>query len=159
MRRLVGTALAGRACAIALALAGCFAAPAFAEDFLAPTPKIVIYPGDLIVEEALTDAPLSGTLQNGPIALSHDQLIGKMSRRTLLPGRPIPLAAIDNPRVVRNGGAVTLIYVDGALTITTIGAAMQDGGAGELIKVRNADSGVTVMGRLRPDGSVLVSGG
>ena len=159
MRRLVGATSAGRARGTALAIAACVASSAFAQDFLAPTPKIVIYPGELIVEEALTDAPLSGTLQNGPIALSHDQLIGKMSRRTLLPGRPIPLAAIDNPRVVRNGGEVTLIYIDGALTITTSGAAMQDGGAGDLIRVRNADTGVTVTGRLRPDGSVLVSGG
>jgi len=159
MRRLVGATPAGRARGLALALAAGLASPAFAEDFLAPTPKLVIYPGDVIVEEALTDAPLSGTLQNGPIALSHDQLVGKMSRRTLLPGRPIPLAAIDNPRVVRSGGEVTLVYLDGPLTITTVGAALQDGGAGDLIKVRNADSGVTVVGRLRPDGSVLVSGG
>lgn len=144
---------------LVLALFACSATIARADEFLAPTVKIVVYPGDVIVEDLLVDAPLSGMPPNGAIALSHDQLVGKMARRTLLPGRPILLAAVDNPRVVRNGGEVRLIYVDGSLTITTAGSAMQDGAAGELIKVRNADSGVTVMGRVRADGSVLVSGG
>ncbi len=148
-----------RACLIAPMLAASLSAPAGADEFLAPSVKVVVYPGDVIAEDVLVDAPLSGLLLNGAIALSHDQLVGKMARRTLLPGKPIPLAAVDNPRVVRNGGEVRLVYVDGALTITTVGAAMQDGAAGDVIKVRNADSGVTVMGRLRADGSVLVSGG
>jgi flagella basal body P-ring formation protein FlgA len=36
---------------------------------------------------------------------------------------------------------------------------LQDGFVGQTIKVRNADSGVTLTGRVRSDGSVLVSGG
>jgi flagellar basal body P-ring formation protein FlgA len=135
------------------------AAPARAADLLVPSAKAVIYPGDLITDEALADMPFAGPMVGGPIALTHEEIVGKMARRTLLPGRAIPLAAVDNPRVVRNGAEVTMFYVDGALTITTTGAAMQDGGIGDLIKVRNVDSGVTVQGRVRADGSVLVSGG
>ncbi len=135
------------------------AAPSRAADILVPSAKAVIYPGDIISQDAIADTPFAGAVVGGPIALTPDEIVGKMARRTLLPGKPIPLAAIDNPRVVRNGAEVTMIYVDGALTITTVGAAMQDGATGDLIKVRNADSGVTVQGRVRADGSVLVSGG
>ncbi len=52
-----------------------------------------------------------------------------------------------------------LLYIDGALAITTAGDALQDGYVGQTVKVRNADSGVTLTGRVRSDGSVLVSGG
>ena len=45
------------------------------------------------------------------------------------------------------------------LTIVTTGAALQDGEAGEVISVRNSDSGVTVSGAVQPDGTVRVSGG
>ena len=103
-----------------------------------------------------TSAQLDGA--GGPFARSRSELIGKMARRTLLPGRAIPLRAIDNPRVVRNGAEVQIVYVEGDLTIVTAGAALQDGAVGDVIKIRNSDSGVTVVGTVRADGTVRVSG-
>ena len=70
-----------------------------------------------------------------------------------------PPAAVDNPRLVVNGAEVKLIYIDGGLTIVTVGSALQDGAAGDIVKVRNDDSGVTVSGVVQPDGTVRVSGG
>ena len=61
--------------------------------------------------------------------------------------------------VVANGAEVRLVYVDGGLVIVTTGAALQDGGVGEVIKIRNSDSGVTVSGQVQADGTVQVSGG
>lgn len=52
-----------------------------------------------------------------------------------------------------------LIYADGGLLIMTTGAALQDGSIGEVVRVRNTDSGVTVSGAVQPDGSVKVGGG
>jgi flagella basal body P-ring formation protein FlgA len=86
-------------------------------------------------------------------------VIGKMARRTLLPGTAIPLAGIDVPRLVVNGAQVTLVYIDGGLSISAVGMALQDGAAGDAVKVRNDDSGVTITGVVQPDGAVRVSGG
>jgi len=36
---------------------------------------------------------------------------------------------------------------------------LQDGSIGDIVKVRNSDSGVTVSGAVQPDGTVSVSGG
>ena len=36
---------------------------------------------------------------------------------------------------------------------------MQDGSIGDVVRVRNSDSGVTVSGAVQPDGSVKVGGG
>ena len=52
-----------------------------------------------------------------------------------------------------------LVYSEGGLLIMTEGAALQDGGVGDIVRVRNSDSGVTVTGAVQPDGSVKVGGG
>jgi len=135
------------------------AAPAKADDILVPAAKVVIYPGDIVGDDALEDVPLSRAGMGGPFALSRIDVVGKTARRTLLPGRAIPLAAVDNPRLIRNGAEVTMVYIEGALTITTTGAALQDGALGETVKVRNTDSGVTIHGQVRADGSILVGEG
>ena len=131
---------------------------AFAQDGARPTPRVVIYPGDVIYDEMLADLPAGAATGPGPFAETRSKAVGKMSRRTLLPGAPIPLAALDNPRLVRNGGEVQIIYIEGGLTIATSGAALQDGAVGDVIRVRNSDSGVTVTGAVQADGSVRVSG-
>ena len=95
----------------------------------------------------------------GPYAQDRSEVVGKAARLTLLPGRPIPLRGIVNPRVVVNGAEVKLVYIDGGLSIMTTGAALQDGTIGEMVKVRNTDSGVTILGRVMPDGTVRVGGG
>jgi flagella basal body P-ring formation protein FlgA len=132
---------------------------ALAQDLTPPTPRVVIYPGDIIAEDMLSDLPSNTARGVGAYAQTYSAVIGKMARRTLLPGQAIPIAAVDNPRLVSNGGEVKLVFVDGGLSIVTTGSALQDGSVGELVKVRNDDSGVTVSGVVQPDGAVLVSGG
>jgi flagellar basal body P-ring formation protein FlgA len=147
------------ACGAILALGLAAETPAVAQTSVMPSAKAVIYPGDVIDDEMLADISAQADGADGPFAQSRSELIGKMARRTLLPGRAIPLRAIDNPRVVRSGAEVQIIYVEGGLTIVTAGAALQDGGVGDVVKIRNSDSGVTVIGTVRPDGAVQVNGG
>jgi flagella basal body P-ring formation protein FlgA len=143
------------ACGLVFALG----APAAADDMLAPAPKAIIYPGDPISEDMLVEAPLAPPSYGGPVAMAVEDVIGMVATRTLLPGHSIPMSALSPPRLVRTGAKVKLIYIDGALVITTEGDALQDGFVGQNVKVRNEDSGVTLSGRVRSDGSVLVSGG
>ncbi len=90
---------------------------------------------------------------------SRGVIVGKVARLTLLPGHAIPFAGLSNRKVVANGSEVKLIYSDNGLLIMTTGAALQDGSIGDIVRVRNTDSGVTVSGSVQPDGSVKVSGG
>jgi len=133
-------------------------APAGATEMRAPSPRAIIYPGDLIRDDMLVDAPLTAPASSGPVALGAEDIVGMVARRTLLPGQSIPINALAAPRVVRAGSAVKLVYIDGGLEITTVGSALQDGAVGQRVQVRNDDSGVTVSGRVRPDGAVQVSG-
>lgn len=133
------------------------AVPAFAEDRTVPVPNQVIYPGDVIRDSMLNDASIDdSSASNGSFIDTRAALIGKMAKRTLLPGRLVAPTAVENPRAVSNGAQVKLVYSDGALTIVTFAMALENGGVGDRIKVRNADTGTILSGVILPDGSVSV---
>jgi flagella basal body P-ring formation protein FlgA len=142
-----------------LALIGALVGPSFAQELRAPSPRHVIYPGDVISEDMLADAPLAAPSHAGSVALAPEDVVGMMATRTLLPGAAIPISALSPPRLVRAGAAVKMFYIDGGLTITATGDALQDGVVGQTVRLRNEDSGVTVTGRVRADGAVQVGGG
>jgi flagella basal body P-ring formation protein FlgA len=133
---------------------------ASAQEALAPSPKTVIYPGDVIRDDMLADLPQGGARDGGgPYVDDRSFVIGKMARLTLLPGHAIPYAGISNRKLVANGAEVKLVFAEGGLLIVTSGAALQDGSIGDVVRVRNSDSGVTVSGAVQSDGSVKVGGG
>jgi flagellar basal body P-ring formation protein FlgA len=144
--------------AIAAFAAAC-AIPAAAQEALVPTPKAVIYPGDLILDEMLVDVPNAVRDGSGPFIDSRAPIIGRVARLTLLPGHAIPFTGVANRKVVSNGQEVKLVFSEDGLLIMTTGSALQDGSIGDVVRVRNIDSGVTVSGAVQPDGSVRVSGG
>ncbi len=150
-----GKVVAGAAVALVLLLLS-----ARAEEPGAPTPKAVIYPGDVIRDEMLSDSPEGGVRDSdGPFVEDRALIVGKVARLTLLPGHAIPYAGVSNRKLVANGAEVKLVYAEGGLLIMTEGAALQDGAIGDVVRVRNSDSGVTVSGAVQPDGSVKVGGG
>ena len=96
------------------------------------------------------------TTQRFAVVVSRDELAGMEARRTLLPGQPIPLNAVAAPELVKRGQPTRLVFHDGGLIIVAQVEAMQNGGAGDMIKVRNLDSGLTVVGTVQSDGTVLI---
>jgi|HubBroStandDraft_3_1064219.scaffolds.fasta_scaffold71053_3 flagella basal body P-ring formation protein FlgA len=136
-----------------------FAAPSLAQETLVPTPKAVIYPGDIILDEMLADVPNPARDGSGPFVNLRSLIVGKAARLTLLPGHAIPFSGVSNRKLVSNGAEVKLVFSEGDLVIMTTGSALQDGSIGDIVRVRNDDSGVTVTGAVQPDGSVQVSGG
>jgi flagella basal body P-ring formation protein FlgA len=144
--------------ALVLVAAAC-ATPSLAQEARIPTPKAVIYPGDVILDEMLVDVPDAAREGSGPFVDSRSLIVGKAARLTLLPGHAIPFSGVSNRKLVSNGAEVKLVFSEGDLVIMTTGAALQDGSIGDIVRVRNDDSGVTVSGAVQPDGSVRVSGG
>lgn len=144
---------------IFLAVAATAAAqtPGPTQDY--PVARVTIYPGDVISEAMLGDrayTPPPGAESH--YARARDALLGKVARRTLLPGQLIPVASVDNPRIVTVGAQIKIVFSEGGLEIVAYGVAQQSGGLGDLIRVRNQDSGLFVSGRVQADGSVLIDG-
>jgi flagellar basal body P-ring formation protein FlgA len=123
-------------------------------------PGTTIYPGDVITEQALVDRDVSDDIVLRKMAGAHTraELVGKVARRTLLPGQPIPPNAVGEPTIVANGTKVQILFEDGPLHISALGTALQPGSAGDIISVRNIASGLTVSGTVQADGTVQVGG-
>jgi flagellar basal body P-ring formation protein FlgA len=145
-----------RACALLLAAAA-LAGPARAEDLMLPVPTVTIYPGDTIKESMLrqqaypTNFRARGAVIDAPLAI-----VGHIARRMLLPGEPVPVNAVDDPRLVSRGAPTTMIFEENGLVITALGSPLQNGGLGEMIRVRNADTGRIVLGTVQADGRIRI---
>ena len=122
-----------------------------------PVPAVTIYPGDTIAADMLTEGAFPvGTGANFPVIASRDELVGKVARRTLLPGRPIARNTVGEPDLVEKGRIVPILYEQGQLTITASVLALQSGALNDMIQVRNVDSGKVVVATVTADGSVRV---
>ncbi len=121
---------------------------------LLPVAKRIIYPGDTITEDMITLKPAAQIKGVGPLATDAESVIGKTARRTLLPGQPIPRVAIREAYVVFKGKTIQVVFQSGTVTITGVALALESGSAGEMISVRNPDSGIVIRGVVQPDGSL-----
>jgi flagella basal body P-ring formation protein FlgA len=73
-----------------------------------------------------------------------DALVGMSARRALAADRPLRPADVMVTPLVKRGEPVTLLFQSGSVRITLRGRALEDGGAGETIRVLNSDSERTV---------------
>lgn len=73
-----------------------------------------------------------------------DALVGMSARRSLAADRPLRPGDVMVTPLVKRGEPVTLLFQSGAVRITLRGRALEDGGAGETIRVQNSDSERTV---------------
>ncbi|KQZ15932.1 MULTISPECIES: flagellar basal body P-ring formation chaperone FlgA [unclassified Mesorhizobium] len=144
-----------RGLALAAAVA-CGGVQAFAEEIVL-IPSRVIYPGETIALAALKEVTLQpGRHKPDAVATTAQELDGKIAKRTLLPGRYIPANALREAWLVEQGAPVQVTFVAGALTISASAVTLQPGAAGDLVKVRNVDSGKIFSGTVMADGTIRV---
>lgn len=128
-----------------------------ADERVLPVPRVTIYPGDVITEEMLSDRSFFGAEYDGAgYAATRDQLIGRVARQTLLPHLPIAGTGVRDPHAVLQGQPAVVIFKSGPLTISSTALPLQAGAAGEVISLRNTDSGTTIRGVVQADGTVRV---
>ena len=118
-------------------------------------PRSMVYPGDVIADETLmARAFIAHTVARATIYETRDAVVGKVAKRTLLPGQPIPIGAVRDPYIVTQGKTAMVVYELEGLTITANALALQNGGLGDVITLRNLDSGTIIRGTVAPDGSI-----
>jgi flagella basal body P-ring formation protein FlgA len=121
-------------------------------------PIRVIYPGEVVTGDSLEQVPLRRQVKNlGALALNPTQLEGKVARRTLLPGRMIPVSSVREAWLVETGKPVQVRFIQGGLEIQIMGISLQTGSAGDTVRIRNADSGTVFNGVVMADGTIKVS--
>ncbi len=125
---------------------------------VAVVPTVVIYPGQFIDTSKLSEVDVTNPNVRSDYVHDISQLEGMVATRTLLPGRVIPSSSFRLPYAVERGKQVRLVYSDGDLTITAPGMPLQNAAVGDLIRVRNIESGITVSGTVAADDTVQVAG-
>ena len=78
---------------------------------------------------------------------------GRLATRVLMPGVPLVNGDVEakvkkEPVLIRRQQAVKMVAKLGGLDVITSGEALQDGVAGQMIRVRNSDSKKMVLGRV-----------
>lgn len=122
-----------------------------------PVTTITVYPGETIKEGVIEMREFSAhALGRAPVVADLPALIGKVARRTLLPGQLVPRNAIEEPQLVERGRSVQVVFAEAGMTIIGIASALEAGSAGERVRARNLDSGVTIVGTVQPDGTLRV---
>ncbi|MBN1212275.1 MAG: flagellar basal body P-ring formation protein FlgA [candidate division Zixibacteria bacterium] len=81
---------------------------------------------------------------------------GYRSKRNLSTGRIVTLSAVEPVPDIEVGREVSIICANGLFSVRTSGKALQDGWAGDYVKVKNENSGKIVLARVVDEGAVVV---
>ncbi len=84
-------------------------------------------------------------------------IIGLEARVNLYAGRVIRASEIGAPAIMERNQVVIMVYNTGLLSISAEGRVLDRAGIGDLVRVMNLDSRLTVTGRVLPDGTIEVS--
>jgi flagella basal body P-ring formation protein FlgA len=85
-----------------------------------------------------------------------ERLIGMTVRRAQRAGEPIRFRDLVAPVLVARGGAVSIVFEGPNLTLVARGRALEDGAAGQTIRVANAQSDRVVEARVDGPGVVRI---
>mgnify|MGYP002399247489 CR=1 FL=1 len=147
----------GLAAGLAMAMSAFWLSAATAADGeSAVVPQRTIYPGETITPEMLRVVPVLNPNIASGYASDVAEVAGLVSTRTLLPGRTIPVGALREAWAVQRGGKVSLVFAAGNLVITAQGTPLENAAVGDLVRVRNVESGLVVSGTVMDDRSVRV---
>ena len=140
--------LAGALCAVV--------GPARTAEFTEiPVPKSMIYAGRLVEANLLRSrkVPTIYLVQNSVYFQTSD-VVGKVAKTSLAPGRPIRIDQLSEPEVVKVNKPAILKFISGGLKITAEVIPLNSAKQGERVRARNMHSGVIVSGIAMADGTI-----
>jgi flagella basal body P-ring formation protein FlgA len=94
-----------------------------------------------------------------PVVQSLEEAVGRVLKRPVGAGMPVPAAALDTPKTAQSISRGETVQVDvhsGAARLKLEGRAESDGRDGQQIRVRNTVSGKTFLATVAGKGKVLV---
>ena len=150
MTRALGAVRVFAAASLALS-----AFSAAAADQVLPVPVATIYAGDVIKPAMLRDQTFPEHYRpRQPVVDSAARAVGRIARRTLLPGETIPSLALDEAKLVTRGAPTMIVFEEHGVAIATAGIALANAAVNEAVSVRNTATGRVIQGVVQPDGHV-----
>lgn len=115
--------------------------------------------GELLDEDLLDQEERDVTLLKDGCYSDMEQVRGMQARRPMNAGEILTRLHSQSVPLVRQGDVVELVVVGGGMELSAPGVALQDGGAGVRIRVRNQESGKILHGEVLAAGVVRMGGG
>jgi len=130
-----------------------------AETMSLPVPVRTIYPKDPVNKDDFTFKEYEvNDVARRTYVISLSQLEQQVAARALPAGRPIPLRSLKRAADVTKGQQIVARYVSSGIEIQGILVPEQDGVIGDVVRVRNPETGVSLLARVAPDGTLAVEG-
>lgn len=112
--------------------------------------------GEEIAPESFELVERDVTKVRGKYYVDAHMLQGLQARRTLSMGDMITDQHLQKIPVVKRGDAIQLVARAGRMSMSAAGEALQDGGVGDRIRVKNSDSGKVIYGHVLDGGVIQV---
>lgn len=122
----------------------------------AVVPQQIIYPGQEITFDMVKEVDVVNPNLRPGYAKIVEEVEGFITKKTLLPGRTIPVSALREAYLIERGKNISMVFSNNSMVITAQGVALQNGGLGEVVRARNLDSGVIISGTVMQDGTLRV---
>jgi flagellar basal body P-ring formation protein FlgA len=111
--------------------------------------------GQVITKEDLGVRYVADYKVQPTIINDESKIIGMSPERTISPDRPIRVQELTKPTIVQKGANVQMIFETPNVNIQTVGEALDDGGMGDVIRVRNHDSNNIVRAKIISNNQVM----
>jgi flagellar basal body P-ring formation protein FlgA len=115
-----------------------------------------VKPGETISARdiVLTEIPSERLGQN--VLTADSDIVGRAPKRMIRAGEPLRLGDVEAPILVRRDTIVTMTMRAPGMTLTAEGRALENGAAGDIVKVMNTSSKRTVVATVEGEGLVSV---
>jgi flagella basal body P-ring formation protein FlgA len=115
-----------------------------------------ILPGEQITANDIEWIEYPASRLNSRAIVSAKQLIGMTVRRAVRSDKPINNNDVTTPVAIEKGEAVTMLVRTSAMVLTAGGRALENGGVGDIIRVLNSKSRLTVDAKVIRPGQVEI---
>ena len=104
--------------------------------------------GDVIQSSDITTTYYPEDRIRDDMVMKPEELIGKAPARFISARRPVRMTELKAPDIIKKGAIVTSTYNTAFMRISTSVEALEGGAMGDMIRVRNVDSGVVVSAKI-----------
>lgn len=115
-----------------------------------PVLKDPLRQGDVISSSDIEYVDIRTNAISANMIVDANKLVGQTPRRGIAAMKPVMLGDVQAPLVVKKGDLVTMVLKSNIISLTAQGRAMENGAAGDTIRVMNTSSkqvlGATVTG-------------
>lgn len=120
-------------------------------------PARTIERGATIVEDDLKMVRVPRTRVANAAIEDMDTVIGMAAKQRLIMGRPVRRTDLENPKLVKRNGLVTIIYQVPGMVLKSKGKALADASKGQTVSILNLRSKRTLEAQVTGPGLVSVS--